>query len=869
MKRFLKRLRALWRRRQLDRDLEEEIAFHLAMQVEEGAAPSVAQRQFGSAAALKESCRELWMFTPLETWWQDLRYAVRTLGKSPTVTWVAIAALALGIGANTTMFTVISSALSFNMGVDHIERLVIVTPGGGLQRSQFRQVFPEFADLRTRIKSITHLAAYRMTLVNVSDSGALPDVYSSVQMTASGWAVINRKPVLGRVFTAEDERPDASLGLLLSHRVWRNRYGEDPAILGKVVRVNEVPRIVIGVMPSGSQFPEDADMWTLLTPRDLLPGLGQFNAMTFGRLADGVTLMAARSEMDAVARSLTAEYPERFPGLIVELRPFLEIIGIYAGRVILLAVLCAVTFVLLIVCADVANLLLARAAARAREISVRIAIGAGRARIIRQLLVEITLLAIGGGFGGWLVALAGLRWFDHLTSNARRPSWIDFSMNTRAFVYLAAISIGAGILFGLAPALQLAKVDVNRGLKEGGRGTDGGMRGRLSSLLVVFQMALCVVLLAGAGLMIHSSVKLYNAPIALNPANVLTMRISLPAPKYPSSQDRLGFYRRLKAKLAPLPGVQVVSLTSNPPLTGSMTFRGELEGAAASDPNHAPPFGALLVDADYFRTLQIRLRRGRLFTEQDELTGSGVVIVNESFAAKYWPGQDPLGRRLRKVSAPGPQPWLTVVGLAPDNPQNFQHPLERDPLIYLPYTAQPQDAAFIMARTAVPPDTLSQAFRRALQSLDENLPAQDMSSLDDRIAKQRLNITAFGMLFTIFAAIALLLACIGLYAVIAHSVSRRTQEIGIRMAMGAPRDNIVGLVLAQGMRQVAIGLAVGLPLAFGVTHVLRGVLEGVSPGDPWTFAGVVAVLLLAGLLGCAIPAGRAVHVDPLVVLRSE
>jgi putative ABC transport system permease protein len=298
-----------------------------------------------------------------------------------------------------------------------------------------------------------------------------------------------------------------------------------------------------------------------------------------------------------------------------------------------------------------------------------------------------------------------------------------------------------------------------------------------------------------------------------------------------------------------------------------MTFRGELEGAAAGDNSHAPPFGAVLVDADYFRTLQIRLRGGRPFTEQDGLAGPGAVIVNESFAAKYWPGQDPLGKRLRR--APGPQPWLTVVGLAPDNPQNFQHPLERDPMIYLPYAAQPQDTEFIMARTAIPPDTLSQAFRRALQSLDENLPAQDVSSLEDRIANQRLNVTAFGMLFTIFAAIALLLACIGLYAVIAHSVSRRTQEIGIRMAMGAPRDNIVALVLAQGMRQVAIGLAVGLPLAFGVTRVLRGVLEGVSPGDPWTFAGVVAVLLLAGLLGCAIPARRAVHVDPLVALRSE
>ena len=870
MNRLRKRLRALWRRRQLERDLQDEIAFHLAMQAEEGMNPSTARRRFGNPTLLIESCRELWMFATLETWWQDVRYAVRTLARSPTVTWVAVIALALGIGANTTMFTVIHSALSFQMGVDQIERLVIITPGLGPPRGAFGQSFPGFLDLRTRVKSISNLAAYRMALVNVSDAHALPEVYSAVQMTASGWGLVSRKPVLGRVFTSEDERPDAASALVLSHRVWRNRYGEEPSILGKVIRVDEVPRTVIGVMPAGMQFPEDTDLWTLLTPSDLLSGAGQRSPIVFGRLTDGVTLAAARSEMDAVARSLSVEYPRKFQGLIVDLRPFLEMIGIYAVRVLLIAVLGAVTFVLLIVCADVANLLLARAAARAREISIRIAIGAGRARIIRQLLVESTLLAIAGGFGGWLVAIAALRWFDGLTLNLRRPSWVDFSLNTRAFLYLAVISIGAGILFGLAPALQLSKLDVNTGIKDGGRGAEGGMRGRrISNLLVVFQMALCVVLLAGAGLMIHSSVKLYNAPMALNPANVLTMRISLPEIKYPRSEDRISFYRRLKAKLSALPGVQAVAVTSNAPLSGSIAFRGEPEGAAVSDSNHALPGSALLVDADYFRTLQIRLRRGRPFTEQDGVAGPGVAIVNETLAARYWPGEDPIGKRLRRIGAAEPQPWLTVVGVAPDNPQNFQRLLEHDALIYLPYAAQRRESVYFLARTAVPPGTLSQAFPRAVQSLDENLPAQEVSALEDRISRKRLDVTAFGMLFSIFAAVALVLACIGLYAVIAHAVSRRTQEIGVRMAMGARRDQIVALVLAQGIRQVAMGLAVGLPLAFAVTRVLRGLLEGVSPGDPWTFAGVIAVLLLAGLLGCGIPATRALRVDPVVALRSE
>jgi predicted permease len=548
----------------------------------------------------------------------------------------------------------------------------------------------------------------------------------------------------------------------------------------------------------------------------------------------------------------------------VEVRPFLELIGVYDSRPLLYAVFCAVGFVLLIVCADVANLLLARAATRAREISIRIAIGAGRARIVRQLLVESALLSAGGGLAGWVVAVAGLHWFDGISAGGRRPSWIHFSMDPQAFVYLAAISTGTGILFGLAPALQLARVDVSGAIKDGGRGAEGGIRARrASAALVALQMAACVVLLAGAGLMIHSSVKLYNAPLAFQPANVLTMQISLPERKYPKPGDLTSFYERLKGRLESLPGVAGVSIASNLPFAGFIPIRGDVEGSGQAE------FGGLIVDAGYFRDMRIRLRGGRFFAAPDEESESMSVIVNESFANRFWPGENPVGKHLRRDVGGSARPWLTVIGEVADIQQDFRRLLQRDPLIYLPYRAEPQRSVFIIARTAVAPGSLARAFRPAVQSLDEDLPAENVITLENHISQRRLNVVAFGTLFAVFAAIALALAAVGLYGVIAYAVTRRTQEIGVRMAMGGTERDILTLVLRQGMRQVAFGLAFGLPLALVCTRVLKSALIGVSPGDPLTFIGVVFVLGLAGILGCAVPALRAIRVDPLAALRCE
>ncbi len=869
MTRFGKKIRTLWRRRQLDRDLEDELRFHLEMKAEETGDRAEAQRRLGNATALKEACRELWMFANLESWWQDIRYAIRTLGKAPGFTLVAVIALALGIGADTAVFTIANGAFSWNLGLDHIDRIVLVNLTNASRQQEFGVSYPDFRDLGSQTKSLAGLAAYQFASVNLSDSKNLPERYYCVQMSANGFFVSEQKPALGRGFLPEDERPGAAPVIVLAYQVWQDRYGKDPSILGKTIRVNDVPRTVVGIMPPGKRFPEETDLWTPLIPDTRMEDRSNRSVTLFGRLADGVKMSAVRIELAAIASRLAKEYPATNAGLTADVQTIAEITGAYNSRPLFVALWAAVGFVLLIACADVANMLLARGSGRMREISIRVAIGAGRTRILRQLLVESVLLSIAGGFLGWLVALGGLAWFDAGTSGAAKPVWLNLSLDRTAFAYLAIVSIGTGILFGLAPALRLASIDVHTAMKDGGQGIAGGRRVlSVSNLLVVFEMALCLILLAGAGLMIRSAVNLYSAPIGVNTANVLTMRLNLPEAKYPLSADQVAFHRSLKTRLDALAGVEATAIVSNLPLGGWMPFSYELEGAIA-DPARSPQIGAIVASPAYFRVMQMNPRRGRAFTDADGRAGVPVVMVNESFARKFWPRKDAIGKHLRLVTDHAAKPWLTVIGVLPDVLQNFHRPLEHDPLIYLPYAEEPQREMFLVSRTHVPAGTLTNAFRRTVQNMDENLPVYDVRTLESRLAQQRLSASVLGAVFSVFAAIALLLASVGLYAVIAHSISQRTQEIGVRMAVGATRRDILRLVYAQGMRPMLLGMALGLPAAFGVTHILRMALIGVSPGDPLTFAMVVLVLAMAAVLGCAIPARRAVRVDPIVALRYE
>jgi predicted permease len=480
------------------------------------------------------------------------------------------------------------------------------------------------------------------------------------------------------------------------------------------------------------------------------------------------------------------------------------------------------------------------------------------------------MLSIAGGVLGWLISIWGLRVFDASVRD-RIPTWMNFSMDYRGFAYLAVVSIGTGLLFGLAPALRLSKLDVNTSLREGGRGSSGGPRGRyLSGLLVVAEMALAVVLLAGAGLMIRSFLNVYQTNVGVNTKNVLVMRLFLPEAKYPSADDQVNFHQRLKRRLDALPGVEVSSIATTMPTGGSMSFPFELEHSQPVDEKRRPTVSALVISPDYFRAMDLHPLRGRAFTDADGIAGSpAVILINQRCAEKFWPGDDPVGRRLRIFNGKDPEPWLTVVGVVPNILQNDISVKEHDPIIYLSYRHKPQRDMAIMARTRVPPGSLGTVFRREVQAADEDMPLFALRTMEERIALNYWAQQIFGTLFGIFAGIALVLASLGLYAVIAHSVSQRTQEIGVRMALGASAQNIMQLIFGQGIKQLAIGLTIGLAAAVGLTRALSSLLVQVSPSDPVTLAMVALVLAAAATLGCFIPARRAMRLDPVLALRHE
>jgi predicted permease len=868
MNRLRKKLSRLLRRRQLDRDLQDELDFHLQMKAEMLEDNAAARRQIGNIIAIQESCRELWTFARVESWWQDICYGVRMLAKTPAFTLIAVIALALGIGADTAIFTIANGAFSWNLGLDHVDRVILVGLADASHRQEFGVSYPDFREIRSRTKSLAGLAAYQFASVNLTDTKTFPERYHCAKMSANGFLVSEQKPILGRGFMPEDEKPGAPPVAVLTFKIWQGRYGGDPAIIGKTIHVNDVPTTIVGVMPAGRRFPEDIDLWTPLVPNASLEQRDNRDLVLFGRLADGVTPVAAQTELSAIAAGLGKQYPSTNGNLIAEVQSIVRITGAYGARPFLAALWVAVGFVFLIACADVANMLLGRGTGRMREISIRTALGASRTRIVRQLLIESVLLSFGGGFFGWLVALGGLRWFDSVSGSVK-PPWLNLSFDRTAFIYLTAISVTAGILFGIAPALRLANIDVHTAIKDGALGTTGGRRGlSIANLLVMIETTLCLILLVGAGLMIHSAVKLYDAPVGVNTSNVLTMRVNLPEAKYPAPGDLLDFHRTLQTKLDALAGVESTAIVSNLPLGGYSRVAYELSGSPP-EPGRAPLSGAIVASPAYFHVMQVTPQRGRAFTAADGTAGPPVVMVNESFARTFWPNEEPIGKRLRLAKGSLPQPWLTVVGVIPDVLQNFQRPLERDPLIYLPYAEEPAREMFLLSRTSVPPNTLADAFRRTIQSLDNHLPVYEVRTLQGSLDRHRFSASLLEGVFSIFAGVALVLAVLGIYAVIAHSISERTQEIGVRLAIGGTRRNILTLVYLQGMRPLALGIACGLPAAFGIAHVLRRLLIGVSPGDPITFLSVILILMLAGIAGCAVPAYRAIRVDPVVALRYE
>jgi putative ABC transport system permease protein len=871
-------IRAVFSRRRIYSEMAEDVRSHLEEKREELVARGMsreeaefaARREFGNLGLVEREAKEVWRWGGLEDVWGDVRFGMRMLVKSPGFTAIAVAALALGIGANTAIYTIVRGALSWDMGLDDHERVVILNETNTSRSQQWGLSYPDYQEFRVNMKSMEGLAAYRITAVNVNDHSKLAERYDCAQISANGLPLAGQKPVVGRDFATTDEDPGAPAAVILGYHVWRDRYALDPSIVGQTIRVDEIPRVVIGVMPPGRRFPEETDIWTPLL-RDAEHGRRDArDLMVFGRLRRNVSMASARAEASTLAARLATQYLDTNKDVTAEVRPIIEITGLHFMRPLFLALYGAVGFVLLIACADVANMLLAKADERSREISVRIALGAGKRRIVRQLLLENAALAGAGGFFGWLIALGGLRWFESGLGGMEKPVWLHLSMDHRALLYLALVSAGTAILFGLAPALQLSKMNVNEGLKElGNHGIAGAAAAtRLSNVIVALQIALCTTLLTGGGLMIRSVKNLYSTPVGVDSANVLTMRITLPVKKYQSATQWMNFHEELKKRVDALPGVEASSVTSNLPLSGWTPFSVML-GGMNQDGAKPEDLGGLIVGSDYFRTMNVKPLRGRVFDESDGVSGTPVVVVNESFAAKYFVREEPLGKRIRLVEGGAAGPWLTVAGVVPDILQNSREKARRDSLIYLPFAERPVSQFFLVARTLVPPGNLGGAIREEVRQVDENLAAYDIRTLEQHIAEGRLTVKLFGAICSIFAGVATLLAAIGLYGVVAHGVNRRRREIGVRIAMGAERDDVLKLVLGQAARALVPGLAIGVLLALATARALRGALVGVSPTDPITFVGVELLLIFAALLACWIPARRAMRVDPMVALRHE
>jgi len=787
--------------------------------------------------------------------------------KNPGFTAVAVAMLAIGIGVNATVFTVTNAVLfkGFPLVKDN-DRLLYITP----KDSNCCVSYPDFLDYRAQAKSFEGMAIVHGVSKTLNDESGFAERLDANENSADTFKVVGQRPILGRDFTPSDEMPGAAPVAILNYGFWERRYGKDPAIIGRTVRMNGAPTTLIGVMPQGFSFPQTVDVWVpLVRTERVMNRENRDTWMAFGRLADGVTIEQARAEMDIIGKRLGIAYPvtdREHPPVVLKFDEFF--IGPNAA-VLYEAMWGAVGFVLLIACANLANLMLARAMGRSREISVRIALGAGRWRIIRQLLIESVMLSGLGGFLGWWIAQWGVRTFA--LAMAHKASWliVDYAMDSRVLGYLIAISIGTGILFGLAPALRLSKLDVNASLKDGSRGATGGGRGKhLSAVLVTGEMALAIVLLAGAGVLIRSFLKIHNADMGVNTANVLVGSVDLPAAKYPSAETKISFFDRLATRLEATPSVESVALAETLPSWGSAKRPYELDGAAPATSGSRPTLRALKVSPGYFRTLEARLLSGREFTDADGPSGAPVAIVNQMFASKYWPGEDPLGKRLRLFNEKTPEPWLTVVGVVSNIVQNDENRQRVDPEIYLPYRQKPGGGMWVFVRTRTPPGGLATAFRHEVQALDSDLPVYGPFALAEGLERYWDN-RFYGTLFLIFAAIALLLASIGLYTVVAHSVNQRTQEIGVRMAIGAAASDILRLVLMQGMLPLGIGLAIGLAASLAVNRLLEAELVQISPADPITLVAASAALIVAATLGCLIPARRAMRVDPVVALRHE
>lgn len=823
--------------------------------------------------------------------WDDVRYAVRQLRKRPMFTAVTILTLATGIAINATVST-LSNAVLFSgfPGVSQSDRVVYIDTRRGDVGCCVS--YPDFQDWQAEATS--SFAAMAVVSngglrIRLSDQSGAPETADVTELSAGAFGVLGQKPLLGRDFAESDAAAAATPVAILGHGFWVRRYGSDPSVIGRTVRLDNVPTVVIGVMPTGFAFPHHrVDLWIPLVlgrapvgarGRDSQP-LQQRQArvlwFAFGRLARGASITSARTELNTIGHRLASAYPVTNDGYLPVVMTFHEFfIGSRASLTYGL-MWGAVGFVFLIACANFASLLLARAGGRSREISVRVALGATRWRIIRQLLVESELLSAAAGALGIWVAIVGVRVFELMANPPDAYDRWTYTMDDRVLAYLVAISVGAGLLCGLAPAGRLLGLSTMTALREGAHGGTPGRRGkRFSGVLMAAEMTLTVVLLAGAGVLIRSFSRIYRANLGVNKANLVTASVRLPAERYAGVDVQLAFFNRLTDRLGVVPEVESVAVASSLPGLYTSRVAYEIDGALPADQRRPPELATVFASPAYFRTVQASVLQGRPFSESDGTQGVPVAIVNQRLASMCWPGRDPLGKHLRPSTHDSAAKWITVVGVASNIVQNDPTGQRFDPVVYLPFRQRAAEGTVIV-RLRGGHGNVAAVVRREIEALDSSLvigsgngsiegPKRLVESLAFNYWSNGLN----GALFAIFATVALLLASVGLFGVLADSMGARVHEIGIRTAIGATRRDIFVFVFREGMVPVGVGLIIGVPAAAALMPVLRSQLVQVSPVDPITLVAASLVLTASAALGCWIPSRRAMRVDPIEALRDE
>ena len=882
VKQFFARLRAVFGGGSLDRDFADELQAHFEMLTEDnirnGMAPEEARRRaavtLGSASSLQSQHRDVRGFRPIEEIGQDLRFASRLMRKERWVSAAAIAAIALGIGANTLGFTIINAAFIRSFSFERAEELQAIswrpTRGRRLPSSAL-----DLEDWRNA-KSFAGVGASSFGAINISDDHAAPEQTQGSRVTANLFDVLRQQPLLGRNFVAGEDRPGAAPVVIIAYDLWKNRFDRDPDVIGRTLRINGSPATIIGVMPDQMKFGENdgSYLWVPFIPTATQLSREVRVLSVFGRLAPGVTKPQAGAEVDGIAQRILKDHPALTKSAIggqVETLQQRFLNG--AAPRMFMVIMGAVIFVLLIACANVANLLLSRAMYRSREIAVRHSLGATRARIIRQLLIESIALSSLGGIGGLVLASYGLQAFDAAIQASGAPYWLRFTIDWRVLFYVAAVCVATGVLFGLAPALHVSRDGQSDTLKEGARGSTGSRRtGRLGGAMVVAELALTIVLLCGAGLMLRSFAALAGGDPGFAVDGLARMRMQLPPSNYPTPDARLRFWDQLLPRVEAIPGVQSAAFTTSVPPRNDEEWRFEVDGRRYAEDERRPWTGTVTITPGYFDVLGVSIVRGRAFSDRDGAAGAETIVVGQLFAERHFPGEDPVGRRIRfmmRDDEKEPQPWRTIVGVVAAFQQGDDSEAFRSPVIYLPFRQGAPRTASLLVRSTLPTGSVMTAVRSTVQPIDPDQPVFTIQTIAAVFANERSIYRIFATLFGVLAAIGLLLSAIGVYGVIAYSVTQRTQEIGVRMAIGASRWDVSWMFLRRGLIQLGIALAIGLPgaLAIGIVAQLR--LVEVEPTDPITLLGVTAVLTIVSLVACLVPARKAARVDPITALRSE